>query len=240
VILVNESLARQQWPGEDPIGRRIRFDDGGDWMTIVGVVGDIRHLGPSAPPRPELYQTVTQRSFPFIAVVVRTEPDPYGVLPSIRRAVGELDPDLPLGHPRTMDEHIAHALSRPRFLSTLITAFSAVAVGLAVIGIYGMMAWSVSQRRREIAVRVALGARSDAVLRLVLGKALLLTAVGVCAGLAAAWAASGVLEGLMSGVDAADAVAFAATAAIVGAVALAAAYVPARRALRVDPVTLLR
>jgi putative ABC transport system permease protein len=240
VVMVNERLARQQWPGEDPIGRRLRFDDSGAWMTVVGVVGDIRHLGPSVPPRPELYQSVTQRSFPFIAVVVRTESDPYGVLPSIRRSIAELDPALPLAHARTMDEHIAHALSRPRFLSGLISGFGAVAVTLAVIGIYGMMAWSVVQRRREIAVRVALGARGTAVLNLVLLKALRLTAIGVAGGLAAAWAASGVLSGLLYGVDATDALALAATAAIVGGVALAAAYLPARRALRVNPVTLLR
>jgi putative ABC transport system permease protein len=240
VALVNESFAQREWPGGDAVGRRIRFDDSAEWMTVVGVVGDIRHLGPSVPPRAELYQSVTQRSFPFIAVVVRTNADPYGVMPSIRRAIGELDPQIPLAHAKTMDEHLAHALSRPKFLSALVTAFGAVAVTLAVIGIYGMMAWSVAQRRKEIAVRVALGARNREVLGLVLRKALLLTTIGVVAGLAAARAASGVLNGLLFGVEATDAIAFGVTTAIIALVALAASYWPARQALRVNPVTLLR
>jgi putative ABC transport system permease protein len=240
VVMVNETLARREWPGQDPVGRRIRFDDSGDWFTVVGVVGDIRHLGPSVPPRPELYQAVTQRSFPFIAVVVRTTSDPYAVLPSIRRAMRDLDPDVPAAHARTMDEHIAHVLSRPKFLSALVTGFGSIAVLLAVIGIYGMMSWSVAQRRQELALRMALGARANALLQLVLRKALLLAAAGIVAGLAAARAATGVLAGLLYGIQPTDPSVFALTAAVVAAVALAACYVPARRALRVDPVSLLR
>jgi predicted permease len=240
VIMVNETLAQREWPGGDAIGRRVRFDDSGEWMTVVGVVGDIRHLGPSQPPRAELYQTVTQRSFPFLSFIVRTQGDPYSALPTIRRAIGELDADMPLAHPASMDEHIEHALARPKFLSALVTAFGAVAVMLAVIGVYGMMAWSVAQRRQEIAVRVALGARRNAVLALVLRKALALTTIGIAAGLAAARAAAGALNGLLFGVEAGDAVAFGVTAVIVAGVALAASYLPARRALRIDPVSLLR
>jgi putative ABC transport system permease protein len=240
VVMVNETLARREWPGQEAVGRRIRFDDEGEWMEVVGVVGDIRHLGPSVPPRPELYQSVTQRSFPFIAFVVRTQPDPYAVLPSIRRAARELDAELPLAHPRTMDEHIAHVLARPKFLSVLVTGFGTVAVALAVIGIYGMMSWSVAQRRQELAVRMALGAKGDALLQLVLRKALLLTAAGIGVGLAAARAATGVLNGLLFGVKPTDPSALALTAAAIVLVAVAASYVPARRALRVDPVSLLR
>jgi putative ABC transport system permease protein len=240
VILVNETFARREWPGEEAIGRRVRFDDSGQWMTVVGVVGDIRHLGPSVPPRAELYHSFTQRSFPFISLVVRTQGDPYAVLPSIRRAAHDLDPDLPLAHPRTMDEHIAKALARPKFLSALVTGFGAIAVTLAVIGMYGLIAWSVAQRRKEIAVRVALGAKGNAVVGLILRKALMLTAIGLIVGLAAARAASGVLNGLLFGVAATDALAFAGATVVIALVALAASYVPARRALRVDPVSLLR
>jgi len=240
VVLVNETLAKRQWPGEDPIGRRVRFDDGGAWMTVIGVVADIRHLGPAVPPRPELYQAVPQRSFPFMAFVVRTDRDAYAALPSIRRALGTLDPDMPLANVKTMDEHIAHALSRPKFLSGLIVAFGAVAVMLAVVGIYGMMAWLVSERRREFAIRMALGARGGTLIGLVLRKGLLLALIGIGGGLAGARATTGVLSGLLVDVRPTDPGVFALTAGTIALVALAACYIPARRALRVDPASLLR
>lgn len=240
VALVNESLARQQWPGEDAIGRRIRFDDDGTWLTIVGVVGDIRHLGPGVPPRPELYQPSTQRSFPFMAFVVRTVGDPYAAVATIRRAAAELDPALPLANVNTMDEHIARALARPRFVSTLVTSFGLLALMLAVIGIYGVMSWSVSERRREFAIRLALGVRAPVLLGVVLRKALLLAALGISAGLVGAWMATSPLRGLLFGVGPTDPAAFVVPVALIVLVALAACYVPARRAIRVDPVTLLR
>ena len=240
VVLVNETLARQQWPGEDPIGRRVRFDDDGTWMTVVGVVGDIRHHGPAAPPRPELYQPAEQRSFSFMAFVVRTAGDPYAAVPTIRRASAELDPSLPLANVKTMDDHIARVLARPRFISMLVTSFGALALTLAVIGIYGVMSWSVSERRREFAIRLALGVRRPALLAAVLRKALLLASAGVLFGLAGARAATTILNGLLFGIQPTDAAAFATAALGLAAIALAACYVPARRALRVDPATLLR
>jgi putative ABC transport system permease protein len=240
VVLVNETLARQQWPGEDPLGRRIRFDDDEPWRTVVGVVGDIRHLGPGVPPRPEVYQPAAQRSFPFMAFVVRTAADPYAAVPTIRRAAAELDPALPLSNVKTMDEHVARALARPRFISTLVTAFGALALTLAVIGIYGVMSWSVSERRREFAIRLALGVRGPVLLGLVLRKAMGLALAGILVGLAGAWLATGALTGLLFGVQPTDPGAFAATGAIIAVVALAASYIPARRAILVDPVALLR
>jgi len=240
VVLVNETLAREQWPGQDPVGRRVKFDDDGEWMTIVGVVGDIRHLGPSTPPRPELYQSVTQRSFPFIAYVVRTERDPYDVMPSIRRAVAGVDPDLPLSGVRTMDEHIARALSKPKFLSTLVASFGALAVSLAIVGIYGMMAWSVTERRQEIAIRMALGASRERMLSMVLGRALLLAAIGISLGLAAAPLATRTLSGLLYGITATDPLAFVVTGVSLGAVAVLSALVPALRAARVQPAAVVK
>jgi len=240
VILVNEALARQQWPGEDPIGRRIRFGDEGEWMTVVGVVGDIRHLGPAVPPRPELYQPSSQRSFPFMAFVVRTNGDPYAMVPTLRRAAAELDPALPLANVKTMEDHVARALARPRFVSTLVTAFGALALTLAIVGIYGVMSWSVAERTREFAIRLALGVRGPALVRSVLARALVLAASGIAIGLAGARAATGVLTGMLYGVQATDALSFAASAAAIALVALAACYVPARRALGADPITLLR
>jgi ABC-type antimicrobial peptide transport system permease subunit len=241
VALVNEALAREIWPGQDPLGKRVKFDSTETaWTTVVGVVSDIRHLGPSVPPRPEIYQPDSQRSFPFMAFVVRTGPDPYSVIPSLRRAVAELDPTLPLAGLKTMDEHLERSLSKPRFLSTLVAVFGVLAVTLALVGIYAMMAWSVSERRQEFAIRLALGARSPLLVRMVLRKALLLAGAGLIAGLVAARAATGVLTGLLYGIRPTDPAAFAATAGVIALVALAACYVPVRRALRVSPVSLLR
>jgi predicted permease len=241
VVVVNEQFARDAWPGQDPIGKRLKFDAADTaWTRVVGVVGDIRHLGPSTPPGAELYQPATQRSFPFMAFVVRTEPHPDSVMSALRRAAAELDPTLPLANLKTMDDHLQRSLSKPRFFSTLVTLFGALAVTLALVGIYAMMSWSVSERRREFAIRLALGARDSAVVDLVLRKALLLATAGIAVGLLAAWAATGVLTGMLYGIEPTDPSAFALTAAVVAVVALVACYVPARRALRVDPVTLLR
>jgi putative ABC transport system permease protein len=240
VALINETLARQQWPGEDPIGRRIRFDDDTAWMTIVGVVGDIRHLGPAQPPRPELYQPVTQRSFPFIAFVVRTDRDPYLVAPSIRRAVATLDPNLPLSHVRTMDEHIAQSLARPKFLSTLVASFGGLAVSLALVGIYGMIAWSVTQRRQEIAIRMALGASQREMLGMVLLRALILAGTGIGVGLVAAPLATGALRGLLYGITSTDPIAFSGTAVALGVVAMLSALIPAMRVIRIEPASAVK
>jgi putative ABC transport system permease protein len=241
IVLVNEQLAREIWPGQDPIGKRMKFDPAETaWTRVVGLVGDIRHLGPSTPPRAELYQAGSQRSFPFMAFVVRTETDPRAIVPSLRRAAAELDPALPLAGLRTMDEHLQRSLAKPRFFSTLVTAFGALAVTLALIGIYAMMAWSVSERRQEFAIRLALGARGPVLVNMVLRKALILAGAGIVAGLAGARAATGMVAGLLFGIEPTDSSAFALTGIVVALVALAACYIPARRALRVDPVSLLR
>ncbi|HEX6464707.1 MAG TPA: ABC transporter permease, partial [Vicinamibacterales bacterium] len=230
VVLVNEALARQQWPGTDPIGRRIRFNADGPWMTVVGVVGDIRHSGPSVPPRPEVYQPASQRSFPFMAFVVRTAGDPYTFAQTIRRAAAEIDPILPLANMKTMDEHVAAKLARPRFLSLLVVLFGVLALILAIVGIYGVVAWSVGERRREFAIRIALGARSRLVAAMVLRRAMTLAGIGIAAGIAGTRAGTHVLMGLLFSVRPADRLTYALIAAIVAAVALAASAVPVRRA----------
>jgi putative ABC transport system permease protein len=240
VALVNETLARQHWPGEDPVGRRVRFNDGDTWMTIVGVVGDIRHSGPAVLPRAELYQPASQRSFPFMAFVVRTAGDPYALARTIRRAAAEVDPSLPLANMKTMDEHVATALARPRFVSTLIASFGGVAVALAIVGIYGVMAWSVAERQREFAIRLALGERRIGLVALVLRKGTWLAIVGAAAGLAGARALTGVLRGLLFGVAPTDPGVFVGSAGLIALVLAAACYLPARRAARVDPAALLR
>jgi predicted permease len=240
VALVNHTLAEREWPGADPIGRRLRIGRDEPWMTIIGVVGDIRHMGPATPPRPEFYQPHAQRSFSFMAFVVRTRHDAAAVAPSIRAEISHLDPAQPISGVATMDEHLARALSRPRFMSTLIAAFGGLALALSIVGIYGVMAYSVSQRTREIAIRMALGARAGAVVTMILSRVAWLVAIGVAAGLAGAAVFTRVLSGLLFGVGAADVTAFAAAAAVLAFAALAAGVVPALRATRIEGTEALR
>jgi putative ABC transport system permease protein len=240
VALINETLARQQWPGQSALGRRLRISVNEPWLTIVGVVADIRHLGPAVPPRPEIYQPASQRSFPFMAFVVRTTGDPDAMVQSIRHAVAELDPTLAIAEVKTMDDHIAHALARPKFVSTLVTGFGALALMLAVIGIYGVMAWSVAQQRREIAIRMALGAERSSVLALVLRKAGWLATGGIAAGLILMPLATHPLRAMLFGVTTADPVSIGIAAASLALVTVLAAFVPAARAARVHPASLVR
>lgn len=203
-------------------------------MTIVGVVEDIRHLGPASPPRPEFYESHAQRSFPFMSFVVRTDGDPMAVVPAIRAEVARIDPAQPIALVSTMTDHIRRSLARPRALSTVVGAFGVLSLILSVVGVYGVMAWSVSQRTRELAIRMALGARGSDLLRLVLSKAFVITACGIAAGLAGALAASRVLEGLLFGISRRDPATMIAGPLLLAAVTIAAALVPAVRAARVD------
>jgi putative ABC transport system permease protein len=240
VVLVNHAFAEREWPGSDPIGWRIRTGADQPWMTIVGVVGDIRHRGPASPPRVEFYVPYTQRSFSFMAFVVRIEQDPVGVIKPIRSEIARLDPTQPVSLVATMDEHLARSLSRPRFMSTLVAMFGLVALVLSVVGIYGVMAYSVTQRTREIAIRMALGARAGTVVTMILSRTMWLAAAGVAAGLAGAAAATRVLSGLLFGVDAGDVTIFAAAASVLAIAALLAGAVPALRATRVTGAAALR
>ena len=241
VAMVNQTLARQQWPGEDPIGRRLKIGRANAaWMTVVGVVGDIRHMGPGTPPRPEFYQPHSQNSFPFMAFVVRTEGSPSALVPSIRAAITSLDNAQPISGVTTMEQHIAQALSRPRLLSALVAAFGALALSLALVGVYGVMAYSVAQRTREIAIRAALGASAREVMRMILAKAVLLAAAGVAGGLVLSIAASRALSGMLFEVTATDASTYASVVAVLASVSLLAAAIPAWRATRIDGAQVLR
>jgi predicted permease len=241
VVLVNETFASQQWPGQDPIGRRLTIGSGSTgWMTVVGVVGDIRHLGPGVPPRPEIYEAHSQSSFSFMAFVVRTHGDPQSVVQPLRAAIAKLDPMQPISGVATMEDHLARSLSKPKFISTLVGTFGAVALVLAIVGIYGVMAYAVAQRTREIAIRTALGARESQVMRLVLGKAVTLAAIGTACGLAAAYALSRAVEGMLFSIEATDPATYAGVALLLGATAVIAAFSPALRASRIDGAQVLR
>jgi putative ABC transport system permease protein len=245
--VVDEAMARVYWPGEDPVGKRLRFGRGQQdrpWMTVVGVVESVRHSSLQAPPEPTLYQTTAQipeRLTPYyVWVVTRTAGDPRALAAAARAAVRALDADQPLSQVRTMEQVISHSLATLRFNLLLLGLFAALALVLAVVGIHGLTAYAVARRTRELGLRMALGARPGQVRRLVLRQVGSLAGLGVLAGLGAALALTRVMSSLLYGVGATDPATFAAVAIGLVLTTLAAAYLPGRRATRVDPVVSLR
>jgi putative ABC transport system permease protein len=246
VVVINKALAKRYWQGS-PVGRRLSpmVSNDPNWFSVVGVVEDTKNLGVDRPAGTELYflqpqvlglfRGVTRQNF-----VVRSEGDPASVAGAVRAAVREIDPALPIFGMQTMSDTVADSLVRPRFLSLLLGAFSVIALALAAVGIYGVMAYSVSQRTQEIGVRVALGARSSDVMKMVLGQGTKLAAVGVGIGLAGAFALTRVMSTLLFEVSVTDPATFAAVVALLAIVALLACYIPARRATKVDPLIALR
>jgi len=238
VAVVNETMARQLWPGMDPIGRRLRLRDAG-WVTVVGVVGDVRHSGPSEPPQPQIYTTHEQDARIFACVVARTAGEPMAMAAPMRAALWAVDKDQPVWKVRAMEELVTGSRGTARAMSLLVGVFAAVALALAGVGIYGVMAYAVSQRTREIGIRMALGAASGRVLRLVVGRALVLTSVAIVLGAIGATVLARLLGTLLFGVGPADPVTFGVAAAALASVGTLAACLPARRAARIDPVRAL-
>jgi putative ABC transport system permease protein len=243
VAIVNESLARAAFGGENPIGRRIQCGlDTLEFMTIVGVVADIRTTGPAAAPQPELYMPYEQHPGPATALnlVVRTETaDPLAQAESIRRRIASRNPDVPV-KATTMEGTLEAAAATPRFRTFLLMVFAAVALLLALAGVYGVMAYTVSQRLPELGVRVALGATPGHIMGLVLRQGAALALAGLVVGVALSLAAGQLLEGLLFGVTARDPLILMAVVAGVAVATLAACYIPGRRAVRVDPMVALR
>jgi putative ABC transport system permease protein len=244
VVIINQRLARRYFPNENPIGKRIEpgiAENGKPVMReIVGVVGDVRHRTLWRPPDPEAYVPYDQEALGGMTVVIRAEGDPRALLSSIRGRVRQQDPELPLYNVRTLDDYISGSVAQRRSMAMLLAIFAGVAMLLAAVGLYGVMSYGVAQRTHEIGVRMALGAESSHVLRLVVGQGLRLTVLGLALGWLAALAASRLLSGMLFGVAGSDPVTFAAVATLFLAVALAACYFPALRAARLDPLVALR
>jgi putative ABC transport system permease protein len=243
VAVVSEAVARHTWPGSDPIGRRIKLgplDGRNEWHTVVGVVGETRYRE-LAEPHPTLYLPVRQFAGPVpMSVAVRTRGEPAAVLPQIRTVLHDVHPRLVLAGGGSMRQLMAEPLARPRFAALLLTVFAAVTLLLAVVGIYGVLAFTVRQRTREIGVRLALGARAGQVRTLVIGQGLRLAVIGCVIGTVAALAAARTMRGMLYGVEPGDPLTFGAVAALILLAAALACYLPARRASRVDPAVTLR
>ena len=242
-VIVNETLARLGWPGEDPIGRRMRAGDENStapWMTVVGVIRDVRRADVTKAIRPELYMCALQVVPRTQTIVIRTAGDPAAILPAVRNEVRQLGPQLPLFRVGTLQSQLSDTLNQPRFRAVLLAGFAAIALVLATIGIYGVTAHAVNQRRHEVGVRMALGASAREVLSLILKQHLRPALVGVMVGVAGAIVLARFLESLVYGVGASDPLTFAFMAATLVAVAVIACWIPARRATRVDPLIALR
>ncbi len=237
-VIVNETMARLYWPNEDPLGRRLKILFS-PWLTVVGVVGDVHHNGLNTPPNPEIYLSQLQEPQSSMAVMARSSGDPLQLAAAAREQVKAIDKDLPVTI-TTMDQIFSDSLAGQRFNTLLLGIFASVALLLAMIGVFGVINYSVAQRTHEIGIRIALGAQRGDVFKLVVGQGLLLAVIGVGLGAAGALAVTRLITGLLYGVSPTDGSTFVIVSLLVTAVALLACYLPARRATRVDPLVALR
>ncbi len=241
VAIINETLARQHFPNEDPIGKRINITNGPDtWREIVGIVGDIKQYGPDKATSNQSYEPFAQVPFSSLNLVIRTSGPPAALLSAIRPTVYAVDKDQPIGTIRPLEEIMADSIARQRFAMTLLTVFSAVALVIAAVGIYGVMAYSVVQRTGEFGIRMALGAQQRDVLRLVLVQGGKLIGLGLLIGLAATLAASRAMGSMLFNTSAQDPLTLGTITLLLGAVALVACLLPANRATKVNPIEALR
>jgi predicted permease len=241
--VISQSLAQKYWPNEDPIGKRIQFGNmDGDLrlLHVVGVVGDVRGHGLDADAQPTVYANALQRPpHSTLSIVVRAQADPATLTPALRQTVRALNSELPVSF-RTLQQIFSSSLDQRRFSLIIFAVFAAVAISLAVMGIYGVMAYAVAERTKEIGVRMALGATVGDILKLVIGQGGRLIAVGVALGLVGSLFLTRLLTSLLYGVSATDPLTFVLIALLLALVALLACWIPARRATKVDPMVALR
>jgi len=242
VVIISEALARKNFPGEEPLGKRLRIDDAKPPYEIIGIVADIHHEGLEQEVYPEYYLSSLQAPERQVNLIVRAAPgiDPSSLQPSVRQAIKQLDGEQIIWESKTMRQLLAESVSTRRFNMLLLGLFAALALVLAAVGIYGVMSYSVTQRTHEIGIRMALGAQTRDVLRLVVRQGMTLALIGVGVGLVAALAVTRVMTSLLYGVTPTDALTFIAVAVLLAGIALLACLIPARRATRVDPMVALR
>ncbi|MGB6875325.1 MAG: ABC transporter permease [Candidatus Acidiferrales bacterium] len=244
VAIISAALAKKYWPGQDPLGKQIAprsmvFPA----ETIVGIAADVKRLSLREAPPPEMYVPYTQKIWPSLLtmdVVLRTTQDAASLAPSARQAIHSVDPDLPIAGVKILNDIVADSVAQPRFAMLLLGAFGGLALLLATIGMYGVISYNVAQRTQEIGIRIALGAQRRDVFHMVLSHGIRLAALGVGIGLAAAFGATRLMNSFLYGVEATDPVTFVAVSLLLLAVALLACYIPARRAMKVDPMVALR
>ena len=243
VVVIDENLARTYWPNNDPVGKRLKrggANSDAPWLTVIGVVGSVKQYALDTDSRVALYTPHLQTPSSVMYVAVRTTSDPASIAAAVTREVRALEPNAPVFDVKTMDQWLSESLARRRFAMLALGLFAVVALLLAGVGIYGVMSYTVAQRTREIGIRVALGAQTRDVLKLVVRQGMSLTGIGVGAGLVVAVAATRLMASLLFGVRATDPITFAGIALLLAIVALLACYLPARRAAKVDPMTALR
>jgi putative ABC transport system permease protein len=239
VIIINEAMKRQLWPNESPIGKRTTTDGGEHWGQIVGVVGDVREFGLDHSPVPEIYAPQAISPAPG-TLVVRTIAEPRGMAQALTRAIHGVDPQTAVTRILTLEQARYESMTNPRLTASLLGIFAGLALVIATAGIGGIMALTVSQRMREIGIRIALGARPGTILRMILGQGTLLTGSGIALGIAGAIALTGLVKSLLFEVPPTDVVTFGGVGFLMFAAAAVACYVPARRAAAVDPNDALR
>ena len=239
---MSQTLAARYFSGRDPVGQRLRIPSLNQSGEIIGVVGDVKQFDLKDPATPEIWGVVAQNPFVFTELVVRTAGDPLALANPVRRAIWQVDKDQPVWGVDSLEAILARIGGHgvPRLVSSVLAAYAALALLLASIGIFGVISYSVRQRTAEIGIRMALGARPGEIARMILGQGLAMTLAGIVVGIAGACALARVLESQLYAVSPFDPAVYAMVAALLGAVALAASLIPARRAMRVDPIEALR
>ena len=243
VAVVNEAMVRRYWPDQDPIGQQVQLVNSqpfGRWFSVIGVVGNAHDRGLGRDTRPSVYVGNMQNLVRGTALLVRTQADPVSMAANVRSALRSVKADLSMNRPRTLDDVLSESLSQQRFSVTLLSLFTAIALGLALVGVYGVMAYMVVQRTHEIGLRMALGARPRDMLKLVVGQGFRIASLGVTAGLMGALASTRLMNSLLFGVSPRDPFTVVSVCAMLIVVALLACYLPARRAMKVDPMIALR
>jgi putative ABC transport system permease protein len=242
VAIINESAARQYWPNEDTMGKRVKLEDGSApvWREVVGIVRDVRQDSLVKAGRPEVYAPLLQVPVPYMALAIRTRGEPKALTAAVRQAVMAVDKDQPLFQIKAMEQVVEDSVANRRFQTSLLAIFATTALGLAAIGIYGLMSYAVNQRTHEIGIRMALGAKRGDVLHLVVRHGMMLAIFGVLLGTVGGLLLTRFLSGMLYGVGVTDPTTFLSVATLLVGVAALATYIPARRAMRVDPMVALR